>query len=75
MLLLYELLDEDYRLCNHTHQEDSCVPCPSNTFNQHSIDTSHQFYYEKQQPNICKNHEEICVKTACPEEGEYKKDF
>lgn len=60
--------NEDYRLCNHTHREDSCVPCPSNTFNQHSIDTSHQFYYEKQQPNICKNHEEICVKTACPEE-------
>lgn len=60
--------NEDYRLCNHTHREDSCVPCPSNTFNQHSFDTSHQYYYEKQ-PNICKNHEEICVKTACPEEA------
>lgn len=65
--------NEDYRLCNHTHQEDSCIPCPPNTINQDTIDTSHLYYYEKQQPNICKEPQEICVKTKCPEEGEPRK--
>lgn len=61
--------NEDYRLCNHTHQEDSCIPCPPNTINQDTIDTSHLYYNEKQQPNICKEPQEICVKTKCPEEA------
>lgn len=61
--------NEDYRLCNDTHREDTCIPCPPNTFNHHSIDTS-QEYYHGQHQNVCKKAStEICVKTACFEEG------
>lgn len=75
IILLYELSDQTYELCSDKlYREDSCPPCPSNTFNWERIDTSLP-YYQIQRSNVCKNATEICVTTACPKEGEYNKEL
>lgn len=62
-------LNQTYELCSDTlYREDSCPPCPSNTFNWERIDTSLP-YYQIQRSNVCKNATEICVTTACPKEA------
>lgn len=54
-------INEDYRLCNDTHKEDSCIPCPPNTVNQNIINTSS---VEEQLPGICKKINCNCLPEA-----------
>lgn len=54
-------INEDYRLCNNTHREDRCIPCPPNTTNQDIINTSRVY---EQIPGICKEIECFCLPEA-----------
>lgn len=61
--ILQLISDEDYQLCNDTHTEDRCTPCPPNTTNQDIINTSS---VDEQLPGICKK-----IECYCLPEGEY----
>lgn len=58
-------INQYYQLCNKTHREDTCEPCPANKTNQDIINTSQ---IDVQIQGICQKID-CNPKTRCPPEA------